>query len=306
MSYEIKNNIERYIAEFTLLQSLIKDTKSRDSSDNQIGNDLISHGVGMLARDIFGTSSSGKYGKNIAKNYLKNQQKQQQEIALRNHEARFNSLLNEMDKFFITISIQKRGLTASGNSHLLLSRLAKIHGIVNLESRIRKTIGVLHICRNEQLVYNKDIKNDKIPSIKPAEKKSYEILKNLETKLRILIEKKLSKISSNWWVERIPNDVRVSAEQKRKRNEKPWPWYNHNDEPLISYLDFNDYIKIIRKGNNWRDAFKHIFVDEEMISSKLRELDPIRNRIAHSKELTQEDNIRLELHSTDIIRAIEK
>ncbi|MGI0034806.1 MAG: hypothetical protein ACRD98_02915, partial [Nitrososphaera sp.] len=59
-------------------------------------------------------------------------------------------------------------------------------------------------------------------------------------------------------------------------------------------------------GDNWRVAFKEVFVDEEVISAKLKEIDPIRNAIAHSREISKDQFKRLELHATDINRSVGK
>jgi HEPN superfamily Swt1-like protein len=73
---------------------------------------------------------------------------------------------------------------------------------------------------------------------------------------------------------------------------------------LLQYVDFNEYVKIIRRGDNWRDVFKEVFRDEEVISAKLKEIDPIRNAIAHGREISKEQFKSLELHVNDIIRSI--
>lgn len=75
---------------------------------------------------------------------------------------------------------------------------------------------------------------------------------------------------------------------------------------MLQYVDFNDYNSIIRRRDNWRDAFKDVFRDEEVISAKLKEIDPIRNAIAHSRELSEEQFKRLELHANDLLRSISR
>ena len=134
----------------------------------------------------------------------------------------------------------------------------------------------------------------------------YGMIKNLENYLRIMIETKLSEKSKNWWNQRIPQDVRENAELKKHKNEKIWPWYSGNSEHITSYLDFNDYSKIIRKNDNWKEIFKDIFIDGEWISTKFKELSPIRNAIAHSRELDKKETDRLRLNAIDIISCIDR
>ena len=133
---------------------------------------------------------------------------------------------------------------------------------------------------------------------------SYETLKNFENKIRQFIVEKLSDISNNWWNERIPDDVRANALDRKTKNEKLWPWKDTKETELIHYVDFNDYSKIIKKRDNWRDVFKDYFINDEMISSKLLELEPIRNSIGHSRELTSEEKQILELYTRQILRCI--
>jgi len=144
-------------------------------------------------------------------------------------------------------------------------------------------------------------------SLKATEEtQSYKILKELENQLRGIIQTELQKITRNWWKERVPPDVRKNAETRKSQNKRVWPWYDQMDLPLITYIDFPDYVKIIRKRDNWRQVFKKVFIDEEIISSKLKELEPIRNSISHNRELTSGENRRLELNAADIIATIKK
>lgn len=139
-----------------------------------------------------------------------------------------------------------------------------------------------------------------------AQSAPYETLRKLETRLRYVIQTRLQSISKNWWDERIPNDVRKNAEERKTKDENPWPWLEPKELDLISYVDFTDYAKIIRRKDNWKQVFKPIFKDEEIICSKLRELEPIRNAIAHNRELTLKENERLRLLARDLMSCLGK
>ena len=69
------------------------------------------------------------------------------------------------------------------------------------------------------------------------------------------------------------------------------------DLPFIFYVDFTDYVKIITRKDNWKQVFKN----KEAISVKLRELEPIRNAIAHFRELSHRELEKLKLLSDEII-----
>jgi hypothetical protein len=58
-------------------------------------------------------------------------------------------------------------------------------------------------------------------------------------------------------------------------------------------------------NDNWNDVFKEIFVDNDILDSKLRELDQIRNSIAHNRDLAEDDTIRLKLLANDILKCLE-
>ena len=54
----------------------------------------------------------------------------------------------------------------------------------------------------------------------------------------------------------------------------------------MAYVDFADYLKIITRADNWKEIFRDIFFEQELISAKFKELNLIRNKIAHSRDLT--------------------
>ena len=129
----------------------------------------------------------------------------------------------------------------------------------------------------------------------------YDVLKNLENNLRELIKSELSEITPQWWRQRIPEDTRINAQNRKERNEKHVGARKHH---LIFYVDFPDYKKIIIKNDNWNDVFRNVFGNKQLISSKLEELEPIRNAISHPSDLTSLEERRLKLSSEEIIVTI--
>lgn len=102
----------------------------------------------------------------------------------------------------------------------------------------------------------------------------------------------------------MPDDVREMAEERKRKNEQTFPWHTGIDLHPINYVDFADYAKIIRRRDNWKEVYKNMFRDEELIATKLKELEPIRNAIAHSRDLTHDEFERLNLNSKDIMRSV--
>ncbi len=134
------------------------------------------------------------------------------------------------------------------------------------------------------MVLNSEIP-DVVTPMRPGFQEAYSLLRGLEEKLRMLIEQSLSRLSEKWWKERIPDDVRQQAEDRKRRNDMLWPWMVGANLHPIHYVDFSDYVKIILRRDNWREVFALIFRDNEIVSAKLPELEPIRNALAHSHSL---------------------
>lgn len=115
----------------------------------------------------------------------------------------------------------------------------------------------------------------------------YQRLRQIEGLLRNVIQSELTIVTPKWWEQRVPGDVRETAERrKRKEEARPWPWSEDHEFAVTHYLDFNDYAKILWRGDNWRDAFSRIFRDPSWLQVNLKELDPIRKAIAHSRGIT--------------------
>ncbi len=137
-----------------------------------------------------------------------------------------------------------------------------------------------------------------------APHEDYAILRQLETALRGHIRLRLSGLTATWWIQRVPEDVRKNAEDRKLRREGMWPWSEGGQVELLAYLDFADYLKIISRRDNWRDAFRSTFKDEEILRAKLRELEAIRNDVAHMRPLTAAQRTKLTLHSDELLGAI--
>lgn len=134
----------------------------------------------------------------------------------------------------------------------------------------------------------------------------YQILKSLETKLRLFIEENLKKINPNWWKERVPEDIRSNANQRQELAESPCPWIKKEEKsPVIFYIDFTDCVKIIERNDNWNEVFQKTFKDKGFISQRLKELKPIRDSIAHSRPISSQEFNLLTMYAKSILEVIE-
>jgi len=134
-------------------------------------------------------------------------------------------------------------------------------------------------------------------------REEYTRLYFLEKTVRRLIMDELSKLTRKWWKQRIPEEIREKAEERKKKEEELAPYPGLNLHP-IWYVDFSHYKDIIAKGDNWEDALKQIFKNKDHIRVWLEGLIPIRNKIAHMRPLTPREKINLEAFSQDILVCI--
>lgn len=171
--------------------------------------------------------------------------------------------------------------------------------VLSLPQEIRNRVDIKLVSRVEE-VLNEVLLDYKVEEeqennqddIVKKDMEAYLLVKDLEQALRDCIKTRLEKISQNWWKERIPPDVRENAEKRRE--------IDALKKDLIEYIDFSDYVKIITRKDNWRDCFKDIFESEETLRTKMRELEPIRNNIMHSRPITEEEKKKLGLYAREI------
>lgn len=72
----------------------------------------------------------------------------------------------------------------------------------------------------------------------------------------------------------------------------------------MHFIDYPDYAKIILRRDNWDQVFSSTFKDKEIISVKLREIEPIRNAIAHFRKLSRSQEEKLDLYVGDVLGSL--
>ena len=124
-------------------------------------------------------------------------------------------------------------------------------------------------------------------------------LGTMEKTFRELIVKVLD-LREPWTKDKIPSDIiRKVTEQRQKNN-----ILDDVEVPLINELDFTHYKEIFIYNANWQ-LFKDIFVDRQGLETKLTELAPIRNIIAHHKRaITETESKRVDVYFDDIMKLI--
>jgi len=126
---------------------------------------------------------------------------------------------------------------------------------------------------------------------------SYAILFMLESQLREFLKNTLiGEYGDNWWKNGVTKGVRDDVSKLKLQ-------YNNNEND-INYTLFPHLRKIIMKDNNWKKLYEPIFKTQRRIIARLEELEPIRNKIAHSRLLNNEEIMKLEIFYNEITRMI--
>lgn len=168
-------------------------------------------------------------------------------------------------------------------------------------SKLEKSgIEIHHIqtIKTDQLV---DIELFDTDILKSAKKMAdfYALYYSLENTLRKLIVERLKeKHGANWWADKVPDDVKLTAENYMKR-EKDTLLSSRAEDPIM-YINFGgDLIKIFE--SNWED-FSDTIRSEKAMRETLTQFNRLRDIIAHSCELSVDDIQRFELLIKDWLR----
>ena len=139
----------------------------------------------------------------------------------------------------------------------------------------------------------------------PRNLELYNMLITLEGKLRKLIEHAFRN-DKKWWKTRLPHDVRYRADEKFEREEKFKKEYSTRAFQKVEFLDFSDYVEIVKKRDNEEYFFsKKIFPSKSFLLTRLEELAPMRNIIVHRPPLEENDATRFRLFFKELTERID-
>jgi len=110
--------------------------------------------------------------------------------------------------------------------------------------------------------------------------KFHEKLSNFERFCRGFIVETLS-TDEKWWKQRIPDDIRNNALERKEHHEKSKTTSTSYD--LIDFIDFGDITKIILSNKKYFKSIKNL----DAFKVKMEDLGRYRNELAHSRELEQ-------------------
>jgi len=121
---------------------------------------------------------------------------------------------------------------------------------------------------------------------------------SLENSVRQLIREVLTeKYGEDWWDSKVPDGVKTSVKDIQKK-EKDSAMSIRSDDPL-DYTNFGELIDIF--SSNWKD-FSDILRSQKSVQEVLSPLNKIRNIIAHSCELSDDEILRFKLLIKDWLR----
>ena len=301
MSAEVQSKIASVLFQLQALHEKLRTaTHARQGIGPAVGREAIGELGGALAEAVFGSAKAGDLGYSMAKKMAKLSQSQQMATQKSALTQEFKQIVEGAIPLLSQFSVDSQSLRPSGNSQMLVRRLKRIAGFANIETRILRAIQFVQSLQEEKLILNRDIP-EALVARKSRQPVAYDLLRHLEEALRKFIETSLSRLSPDWWTSRVPEDVRISAEQRKAKDDRPWTSATGVNLHPIHYVDFPDYVKIIRRKENWREVFAQVFHDQEIISTKLRELEPIRNALAHSRSLSKNGLTRLRINAKDIL-----
>src|SRR6478735_2390400 len=117
----------------------------------------------------------------------------------------------------------------------------------------------------------------------------FELMYEIENGLRELIVEVLSGVDGPFWYKsRLPGDI-LKKYREGIAIERTVSWSRLVPHHPIYYIDFPHLREIITNGKNWDPVFRYIFIRREVFEGNFVELEAIRNRLAHNRQLSPAD-----------------
>lgn len=126
----------------------------------------------------------------------------------------------------------------------------------------------------------------------------YKIYYCLENTIRKLVSERLEELhGESWWDSKVPDAIKTEVKKKQKE-ERDSTMTIRSDDPL-DYANFGELIDII--NSNWAD-FADTLRSPKAVQQTLSGFNRIRNVIAHSCRLSEDEILRLKLAVRDWFR----
>ena len=174
---------------------------------------------------------------------------------------------------------------------------------LDVEKELAEVIREFTIDVTEESIIRKLVSKDIIEKAKDMAE-VYVYLYCVENTLRNFIKIVCYKIYGDDYINKvkIPRDVRTKIERRKKEAEKH-KWLTIRGDEDLFYIDIEDIGKIIQ--NNW-EIFKDYFPDQNWIVQKIREIQDMRNPVAHNCYIGETERTLLRGYFTAILKQIAK
>lgn len=135
--------------------------------------------------------------------------------------------------------------------------------------------------------------------ISTAKRSIRDVFYLFENDIRCFVERELTKNHGEyWWRNGVPQKIRASCAARREEGLE-----NERDSNLINFANFNDYNMIIGENKN---IFGSYLINSKLWQNRLKELEPIRNAIAHSRNIPEFAEKKVREYYKDFKKCIEK
>ena len=129
---------------------------------------------------------------------------------------------------------------------------------------------------------------------------AHDLLQRFESHLRRFIDEQMTRaFGSTWPRRRLPNGMYTEWKKKEDTAQA-----RRSERTLVAYADFNDYINIITRKDNWRQVFERYFERIEDVRESFQRLRPIRLDTMHARPVSQDDVLLLYVEVKRIMRAV--
>lgn len=132
--------------------------------------------------------------------------------------------------------------------------------------------------------------------------KAYSIIDHFEIIFRGILDKIMTAAFGNGWLkERLTRKMYDRLVSRRRMEVRD----GREPEHLINYMNYSDYLVVIRNEVNWRYALsKHFKIGQEEICASLRRLNAIRRPVMHARSINIHDPESLEAETSRVLAGI--
>jgi hypothetical protein len=105
-----------------------------------------------------------------------------------------------------------------------------------------------------------------------------------------------------WIRQQVPGVLLTAWRDKKAKAEAT----GEQEDSLLAYAEFADYLQIIERNDNWTKVFEPVFGRREDVKESFVRLFPVRNCAMHARIITFDDEIYMRSETLRILRAIER